>query len=220
MELGDGREFVFARAGATGLDNAKLMQESVVETGHGVDLLVAAIAAIGATTVTLTNATTPITANMYAQGTLHVNDGTGEGQICKIKSHPAEATGTGSVVITLEDEDALRVALAVGSEVGLNRHPCDDVVVAPTTFTGVVVGATVCAVTAAYYCWLQTKGDASLLTNGTVVLGKAVSRSATTAGAIDVRPLNSSDNDGQEQTIGTVRRVGATTEYSLIRLNI
>lgn len=220
MMLPDGREFVHAKAGAVALDPGKLMQEPVVTSGHTKDLAVAVAAAVGDTTVTITNATTAITANMYAQGYLFVNDVTGEGHCYKIKSHPAESTGSGSCVITLEDEDALQVALTISSQVGLRKHECDSVIVAPTTFTGIVVGATVCDVTIGYYCWLQTDGSAAILTNGTAVLGKAVSRSGTTPGAVDVRPVNSNDNDGQEQTIGTVRSVGGSTEYSLIRLAI
>ncbi len=221
MILPDGSEYVYARAGGVALDVGKLMQQAVVVTGHTKDLSVAADAAIGATKVTLTNSTTAITANMYAEGYMYVNDATGEGYRYKIKSHPAESTGSGTVVITLEEGSALRVALTASvSEVGLRKHKADAVLVAPTSFTGVIVGATVRAVPLDYYCWLQKKGTAVLLTNGTVIKGMLVTRSATTPGAIDVYPLNSSDNDGQQPPIGTVESVAASTEYSLVNLNI
>ena len=220
MKLPDGREFIYSRAGAVNLDIGKVMQQAVVTSGHDVDLAVAAAAAIGATTVTITNSTTAITENMYAEGTLFVNDGPGQGQTCKIKSHPAESTGSGSCVITLEDEDALTIALTTASKVGLRKHQCDGVVVAPTTFTGVVVGVTVCDVTAEYYCWLLRKGLQAVLGNGTLVLGKAVTRSETTPGAVDVYPLNSVDASGQQPMIGTVATVGGSTDYSLVLFDL
>ncbi len=220
MELPDGREFVYARAGAVALDVGKVMQQAVVISGHTKDLVPAATV-IGANTVTLTNSTTAITADMYAEGTLFVNAGAGLGYSYHIKSHPAEATGSATCLFTLEEDDALQVALvAATSKCGLRKHTCDGVLVAPTTFTGVVVGVTVCAVTENYYCWLLKKGATAALTNGTVIVGKAVNRSETTAGAVDVYPLNSSATSGQQPMIGFVESVGATAEYSLVDFNI
>ena len=133
MVLPDGRVYRYTKNGAVALSIARLCQESVVVSGHGTDLAVVSAAAVGATTVTLTNATTAITKDEYAEGVLFVNDVDGEGQICVIKSHPAESTGTGSVVITLEAEDALTVALTVSSQCGLRYNPYKGVLVAPTT---------------------------------------------------------------------------------------
>lgn len=220
LKLVDGREFVYAQAGGTALNTGKLMQQAVVTSGHTKDLNPASTAAIGATAVTITNSTTAITANMYAEGYLFTNDAAGEGYLYKIKSHPAESTGSGSCEITLEEGSALRVALTTSSEVGLRKHPCDEVVVAPTTFTGIVVGMAVREVTANYYCWLQTKGPACVLTYGTVIVGKAVTRSATTAGAVDVYPLNSVDASGQQPMLGNVLSVASSAEYSLVDLNV
>jgi len=220
MELPDGREFVYARNGSVELAAGRVCQQAVVVSGHEKDLVPAATA-IGATTVSLTNATTAITANMYAEGSLWISDGPGEGYVYHIKSNPAEATGSAACIFTLEEDDAIQVALvAATSKVGLRKNKCDGVLVAPTTFTGVVVGVTSCVVAASYYCWLLIKGCASVLTNGTVISGKAVNRSETTAGAVDVYPLNSSDTSGQQPMLGFVETVAATTNYSLVNFNI
>ena len=216
MEMPDGQEFVYARAGALDLAIARVMQESVVVSGHETALAVYQTTAIGATEVKLTNATTAMTKDMYAGGTIFIKDG----QCLKIKSHPAEATGSGTVVMTLEEGSALKVALTTASRVGLRKHKCDGVLIAPISFTGVVAGVTVCAVTALYCCWLLTKGRGSVLTNGTLVLGRAVNRSETTPGAVDVYPLNSVDTSGQQPMLGFVETVGATAEYSLVNFNI
>lgn len=220
MELPDGREFVYARNGAVELAAGRVTQQAVVVSGHEKDL-VPAVTAAGATTVSLTNATTAITANMYAEGSLWVSDGAGEGYSYHIKSNPAEATGTGTCVFTLEEDDAIQVALVVAtSKVGLRKAKCDGVLVAPTSFTGVVVGVTSCIVAASYYCWLLIKGAGSVLTNGTLVLGRGVTRSETTAGAVDVLPLNSVDTGGQQPMLGFVETLSATTNYTLVNFNI
>ncbi len=220
MELGDGREFVYSRAGAVALDAGKVMQQAVVISGHTKDLVPAATA-IGARAVTLTNATTAITADMYAEGSLFVNAGAGLGYRYRIKSNAAESTGSGTCVFTLEEDDQIQVALvAASSKIGLRKHLADGAIVAPTTFTGIVAGVTVVPVTALYYCWLLIKGTTAALTNGTVIVGMAVNRSETTAGAVDVYPLNSVDTSGQQPAIGFVESVAASTEYSLVNFNI
>ena len=217
MVIGE-RSFRWTHNASLALSVNRLCQESVVVSGHGDGLAVATTAAVGARTVTLTNATTAITANQYAGGYLWVDN---EGRAYKIKSHPAESTGSGSIVITLEDDDTLRVALTAGtSTCGLRRNQYEDVVVNPTTPTGVPVGVTPLAVTADYYFWLQTWGPCPVLTNGTVIVGYMVSPGATTAGSVDVYPLNSVDASGQQPMVGVVSRVGATTEFSHVDLRI
>ena len=215
--IGD-RVFRWTRNGSVALTVNRLCQESVVVTGHGGDLAIATAAAINARSVTLTNSTTAITANQYAGGYLWIDN---EGHCYKIKSHPAESTGTGSVVITLEDDDYLRAALTTAtSNAGLRRNPYDSVVVNPTTPTGAPVGVTPIAVTASYYFWLQTWGPAAVLTNGTLIVGYMASPGATTAGSVDVYPLNSVDGSGQQPIVGVASRVRPTTEFSLIDLRI
>lgn len=218
LVLPDGRVFRYARAGASDLDIGKLMQECVVSSGHTKDR-VPAVAAIGATQVTITNATTAITAGMYAEGYLFINNEAGEGQICTIKSH-AVAGATDTCVITLEDEDALTVALTASSRVGLRKNLYKDIIVNPISATGVPIGVTPRSITAEWYGWLQTWGPCAVLTNGVLVLGKAIGPGGTTVGSVDVYPLNSVDASGQEPAIGWVMSVGATTEYSLVFLTI
>lgn len=217
MMLPDGRQFIYAQAGATGLDAGKLMQEPAVTSGHTKDLVVAAAVAAGGKTVTFTNATTAITADMYAEGYMFVNDADGAGYNYKIESNLAESTGSGTGTVTLEEGEGVRIALTTSSEIGLRKHRCDGVVVAPTTETGGVVGCTVRAVTADYYCWLQVKGECGVLTNGTVVVGEPVTRSVTTPGAVD--PYNE-DGTANLLPLGQVRSVAGSGEYSLIDLDI
>jgi len=216
MEFVDGREFVYARAGAVALTAGTLQQQAVAVTTDIKDLAVPSAEVIGATKVGVTMQTV-LTANYYQDGYLFTNDATGEGYLYRIKSHPADATGAAEVEFTLEEGSALRVAWDATTEVGLRKHKCDSVVIAPTAETGALVGLSVRAVTANYYCWLQTKGPAVVLTNGTVVVGEPVTRSATTPGAVD--PYNE-DGTSNLLPIGDVMSVGGTTEYSLIDLKL
>ena len=220
MELPDGRVFRYAKAGGVALDIGKLMAAAVVTTGHIKDLAVAATAAIGDTSLTITNASTAITENQYAEGYVFFNTAAGQGQICTIRSHPAETTTSGSCVLRLEDEDALTVALTTSSKVGLRKNVYKDVIVSPTTITGIPIGVTPIAVTLNYYFWIQTWGPAAVLTNGVLVLGQKVAPGETTPGSVDVTPTNATGAAGQEVDVGQTINLGATTEYSLIFLTI
>ena len=217
MQLLDGQEFVYSKAGGTGLTAGAVQQQAVVISGHDVNLVPTATLAVGETTITLTNSTTAITANQYKEGYLWVNDVDGEGYSYKIKSNLAESTGSGTATFTLEEGSGLRVALTTSSKVGLRVHPTSSVIIAPTAETGSVVGVAVRVVTTLYYCWLQTKGPAAVLTNGSLIVGEGVTRSITTPGAVD--PYNG-DGTGNMLTIGDVMAVGASTQYSLIDLHI
>jgi hypothetical protein len=215
MKFIDGREFVYAQAGGTALNVGRLQQQAVKVSGHEVDMVTGA-ASVGATAITVTPITNNVTANQYQEGFLIVNDEAGEGYHYKIKSHPA-ITASSSGVITLEEGSAIRVALTSSSQTGLRKHICDEVVVAPTTETGVLVGVAVREVTENYYCWLQVKGTCAVLTNSTVVVGEPVTRGQTAAGSVDAYNEDGSTN---LMPIGEVETVGGDGEFSLINLHI
>ena len=81
---------------------------------------------------------------------------------------------------------------------------------------GVVVGIPPRDLSSGYYGWFQTSGPAAVLTNGTVVVGKNMMTGSTTDGSGDVM----ADDSSAEFLIGGVINVGATTEYSLVDLQI
>ena len=213
------RVFHWSLNGAVALATGRLTQESIIVAGHDVDLLPTVAAAVGARTVTLQNVTTAITANEYANGYMWVNDVDGEGHLYRIKSHPA-ATATGTVVMTLEDDDTILIALTVSSQVGLRHNLYRGLLVMPTTPTGVPVGVTPAAVAADAFFWCQTWGPASVLGNGTLISGLNCTPGATTAGSVDVQPLNSVDASGQQSIVGVVMTVGVSTDFSLVDLRL
>ena len=172
--------------------------------------------AAGSTTISLETNGTDLTLNQYAEGYLLVNDQQGEGQMLRIKSHPAhDHSDDASVVITTYDP--LKTAIVkASSQVSLVKNPYMDVIVAPTAETGAVVGVTVIDMTDDYWGWFQTRGPAAVLAGETLILGHKVCRSDADAGAC--MPDNGDDLTPQ---VGQVMATGVVdTEYGMILLNI
>jgi len=208
VESDDGRGFRYVKVGATALVPGKLYQAPAEAANH--QDVVPAAAAIGATSVTVTLGATAATANQYANGWMMVSVTPGQGYQYKIKSHPA-ADASATLVLTLEDP--IQVALTTSSNCDLVANPFNGVVVNPTTATSAPVGAAVYPVTAAYYGWLQVKGPANLLADGTVTVGTAVVASNATAGAVEALT-------GVQAPVGLALTGIASTEYGAIHLNL
>lgn len=204
---GDGREFRFVQAGGTSLVAGKLQQSAAEDTSNWENLAVAA-AAIGATTVTTTTTVTAA-ANLFAGGTLNISVTPGVGYSYKVKSNTAATAAT--TVITLEDP--LIVALTTSSRIDIIPSPFANVIVNPTTATGAIVGVATYIITNAQYGWIQYKGPANVLAQGTVVVGTQLAASSTTAGAVVA-------TSGVLAGVGVAVTGIATTEYGLVNLNI
>ena len=204
---GDGREFRFVLAGATALVPGKLQQSAAEDTTNWENLAVAA-AAIGATTV-VTTTTITAAANLFAGGYLQVTVTPGQGYSYRIKGNTAATTA--ACTITLEDP--ILVALTTASRIDIVPNTFNNVIVNPTTATGTIVGSAIFAVTAAQYGWVQTKGIANVLAQGTIVVGEQVAASSTTAGAVVA-------TSGVLADVGYAVTGVATTEYGSIFLNI
>ena len=206
------RKFRYAKAGGTALAVGKLMQGTVPLAGH-IDEAVGEPVA-GDTTITFTPntvTTDDIAKNALAGGYIYVNDDTGEGYMYQIKSHPA-LTGGASGTITLVDP--INLALGASATCTVLYPTFYKAILHASPPTAHLLGVTVAAVTADYYCWLQVKGPCPVLTDGTIVIGDLVVPSANTDGA--VMASAAIETDGPQ--IGRVMAVNATTEYSAIWL--
>jgi hypothetical protein len=198
--------------GGTGVTAGKLLQHPASVSDHANMTATAAVAA-GQTAISVETGGTDLTLNQYAGGYLWVNDVNGEGQMLRVQSNPAhDHSADPSVVITCYD--ALKTALTTSSQLTLIADPSNDLIVAPATETGALMGATVIDMTADYYGWAVIQGPAALLTVGTLVVGNAAVRSGGTAGGV----APATDNVLQE--VGDVMAVSANTEYSLINMNL
>jgi len=230
MELPDGRVFAHAKAGGTSLVAGQLqMTMAEIDTGRRYEMAVAADAAIGATSVTLTNSGTALTADDYADGYLFINDeagaGQGEGYAYKIKSS-ASAAAASSAVFTLADGDTISQALVAGSSVaGLRCNEFKDVVIYKAgTIVGQPVGVAPIDVTLNYYFWLQRRGAVAALTAATIgAVGAGAVACPATNGAFKavVTAATTADVPAEIDVLGYWMAPAATAgDYSLIYLEL
>lgn len=226
FDTSDGREFVLVQNAGTALAQGKLVQGPAQITNH--QNLASTTQAVGDTTITVTLGGTLVTANQYAGGFLIINAGTGAGQTLKIASHPAQATTTGTVLVTLEDP--IQVAtLASDTKSSLRLNPygapngtdvrTSGVIVCPTTLTGQVIGISNYPIAAststlATYGLIQSRGLTACLNDATTAIGLDVMPSTNTAGAVMTYVVATSSR------VGTSTQAGVTTEYRNITLQL
>lgn len=207
----DGRGFRYAKNGGTAMVPGRLYQSAAEDTTNHQNLTITASAA-GATSVTTTSTVT-LTANALAGGYLVVSDATtGEGQVARIKSHPAAT----AAVVTFTLEDALPIATTGTVKIDVHPGPYNGVVIAPTTATGGPVGVAVHAVAASEFGWLQTHGPAPVLAQGAVTVGDdIVPANSTTTGTVVAKADATID-----AVVGFALTGIATTESGLVFLTL
>jgi hypothetical protein len=205
------RVFKYTKNGAVAITAGKMMQVTDAVSGH--EDMVTAAAAAGATSVTVTPTSTDTTLDQYQDGYLWANDLTGEGQLFRVKSNPvivADATG----VIVLYD--AVVTALASDTKSSLIASPFNGNLIQDLNDLRMSTGASPIDVTASYYFWQQVAGPAAILTDGTILVGQHVRQSDGADGAVEA--LNRDGSVEDEQELGVVILVNATSDYSLIKL--
>lgn len=167
--LADGREFVYAKMGATNGVAGQLYQTPAVDLANVANVTVAN-ANIGDRVLTITPVTIvagDLTANTFAEGYVHVSTGASNGQAYKIKSHGTLAANT-AANFTLYDKVRSANIVTANSFVTLTRNPCKAVIVHPSPPTCTVVGVCTYVTTANYYVWLQKKGPCAVEVDETV----------------------------------------------------
>ena len=220
MTLPDGRVYRYVETAGSNIAGGAVVQAAAGTAAHDQDLIVVAASA-GATTVTI-NTSGTYTKDQYKDGYMHINSGTGAGEVYRIKSNTAVSGATG-MVLTLDEEDGLATALTAGAsncEVGLSTNPYKDVIISPTTVTNVAVGVAPTLLTADYYGWIQTWGPAAVLANAAGVLGQHVRvGGASTAGGTEDMDFDGSNEN--EQLIGVQMLIAsAAADYALVFLQI
>ena len=208
-----GRRFRYALAGAADLVAGNALQSPAWDTQQ-VNLAVAANAAIGATTVTVTNGTTAITLNQYAGGLLVVETTPGEGYSYRIAGNSAAANGA-TITLTIEQPGLIVALTAAGSKVSMALNPYSGVIQAPiTTLTGTPVGVATYIIKATQYGWIGTGGSHGTLIYGTPALGVSVSMPSGAAGAVAVNSgtLAIAGYIGQTGVDGKIKNVNWTID--------
>jgi len=211
------REFAYARMGGA-VTAGKLVAQAVHQGADHLDMEITSgdVPAVGSFRISLETNGTDLTANQYAGGYIYVNDGTGEGQLMKIKSHAAHTHGSDPTVI-FTTFDPVTVALVAGgtSMVTIHQNKYYKVVIAAHAEASALAGVTVRDMQNNYFGWVQCHGPAAILTRGTIVVGNHVTRStASVAGAVQAA------GDDVSVVVGEVMVVNVTTDYSLIDLRL
>jgi hypothetical protein len=222
----DGRVFYYAQEDGTAISTAGLIVDNVaVVAAHDMDVPTTAAHSVGDTTISIEVPTTDLTANQYKDGYMVINDGPGQGEVYRIKSHPAhDASDDNTVIFTIDEEDGIRTALTTASLWGVFYNPYSAIKLidgdgAQTTGP---LGVTTIPITASYYCWIQTAGIASVLVSGTtaMTLGDAIEVSQV-SGQSGAATLYDSSGATDLMPIGTAIGIASvSTDYQLVMLSI
>ena len=207
-QLPDGRVFYYARCGSAAITTAGMIVDAAAAfavAAHDMDVPANANAA-GTTAVSVEVPTTDLTKNQYADGYLIFNDGPGEGEVYRIKSHPAhDASDDNTVIITIDEPEGLRTATTTSSLFGIFVNPYSAVKIIDgdgTMETG-ALGVTTIPMTANYYGWIQTAGIGSVAVGaavGVVGDGLQISQASGESGRAELYDLSGEDDI---QSIGT-----------------
>ena len=220
-----GRTFYYAKNSSTAITTAGQIVDGVAAVAaHDMDVQATAAQSVGDTTISIEVPTTDLTKDQYKDGYLICNDGPGQGEVYRIKSHPAhDASDDNTVIITLDEPDGIRTALTTASLFGLAYNPYTNVKIVDGdgTMTTGPLGVTTIPVTASYYCWLQTSGIASVLSGAAVaVVGDAigVSQASGESGAFDLWDASSEEDT---RPIGTAMGIPSVdTDNQIVMLDI
>ena len=214
----DGRMWRYCEKSAAAAVVGDLQQSAAADANMDELVITTALLTVGAKTFIFTGQTpTAVAANYLAQGYVNVESGPGAGFLYKIDNHLAIAADTAANTINLGPPGA-RVVWTTSTLVGVKPHPYKAVVISPTTPTGPVVGVAPLAIPASEFGWLQVKGEASVVTEDTLVLGDDTRRSTDTAGALTFLDRDLASEDFP--SLGEVLEVNATTEWSRIALHV
>jgi hypothetical protein len=178
----DGREYRYAKVGDTALVVGYLQQSPVEITNH--QGLTPAAAALGANTISITLGATAATANQYAGGFMVIETTPDVGYVYRIASNPAISLSTAG---TFTLDDVIRgTAITTTTRVDLYPNPYNGVIINPSTATSAPVGVAVTAITAAYYGWIQTRGQGAVVADANaLVVGTNIAASNATAGTCE-----------------------------------
>ena len=213
-----GRVFRYGRAGSTALakaymtqsegNEAKLVEELQDTSGTSVEVGDIEICVDITTGITLVE-------DELTDGFLVVNKATGIGDIYKIRANKVRSTDTLMDVLL---DSAIRTAWDATTEITILKNPFWDVVVMPTTAAERPAGVPLVAVTANYWCWLQTGGPCPMYVDSSAncVVGEPAGYPAApgVAGAISAI---GADTDLQW---GIPRYIATSGEVALIDLTL
>ena len=203
-EDGFGRVYRYCLAGGTALVVGNSIQSPAEVPNH--QNLVAIAAAIGDKQIEATLGGTASTVDQYAGGYAVIDTTPGVGYTYPIRTHEAQTSTTGNVVLKLQPGWEVVIALTTTSRVTLVLNPYRGVIQSPvTTATGTAAGVAVFIIVAAEYGWLGVHGAFSTLIDTTITLvGTLVTCVGAAAGAV-------TPHTGVLPIVGHIMRDGVDT---------
>lgn len=213
FETWDGKRYRYGFSGAVDLAHGKVCVAEAAAANH-TNVVVSEAAVVGATKVKATLGATAAAANLYADGYMTVNDSAGEGIEYEIKSHAA-VLSSGVIVVRLDNNSPLKIALTTASEVSFRRSPWAAVIVNPGAIAHRAVGVPNVDIAAGFYGWFQVRGDCSVLSDGIISKGAEAILSDAVAGAVEIRV-----DATVVKAVGQAPAATVDTEYRTITLSI
>lgn len=205
----DGRAFRYCKAGIA-LVAGQLQQSQAQDTDT--QNLTAAAAAVDDLAIAASTTVT-VAVNEYTEGFILITVTPGVGRQYKIKGHAAFA----AAAPTFNLAEPVRVALTTTSRFDAVANPFSDVIVNPTTITGLPVGVAVHPISASQFGWLQVGGISNVLVDGTGLVGVEVQASNAVAGAVEPALTT---NIGSLSVIGIALTAITDTEYGAVKLDL
>jgi hypothetical protein len=153
-----------------------------------------------------------VASDAFADGTLTVNDATGEGVTVVVAGNTV-TTGAAEMTVTLKQPIPVALTIDV-SEVTLQKNPWDSPVISIADQADMPVGVPNVTIPANYYGWVQTRGTCSVLFDEAVAKGLALTIGSSTVGAVEA-----ADAAG-EPVLGVAQMAGVDTEYQPAFLTI
>lgn len=212
-----GDVFRWAFSGEAIASGQNTMQKVSV-ANNDMDLAVAAAAAVGDTTITVTQGATATTLDQYEDGIIYINDGAGEGHRYYIRTNPA-ASASASLTVTLWGKVAEALTTAT-SLAGLSENPWKDVEVFDADdIDGPSLGVAPDEIANNEYFWSQVRGRACCLMDATTfVLGSAVEASSSVDGAMTLHDVSANTDRKPLGEVETI--VAVSTDYGMVKLAI
>lgn len=234
MRIADGnKESVLTRAATSAALIAGVVVGGQAETaGHGnvsgSGLLTSATTTenlAGATDVYLISQSAAVLLNHFADGQLQILGPAGSsayaGRVYAVKSNESAAVSS-RFKVTLKVGDSLASDLKPGSTLtSLRRNKYASAVVWAAGQP--ILGVTSAAVSAGFYFWAQTKGDASCWQSATVATdGAPVMADTAVAGSVTVASSGAASTNiwATQGVIGVARGAAAASQAVIVDLNI
>lgn len=196
----DGRKFRYVSFGGTSTVKPGLLMQAAVSSANSQGLAITAAGtggqvsanlSAGSSVLVVTNGSTAVTQDQFAEGFLEVlqTSGTNEGPIqYRIRGNSAAAASTGYIQVYLAEPLRNAEVLVAGTDtVNLWASPYSAVVATTTVNVpiGVSVNQVVNSSTVTNYGWVQCGGEAvAFFDTSSAVIGNTVGPSTTTAGYV------------------------------------